>query len=108
MLSTGDVDIFAGSWLLDTYSINEVGHQQELFVSKNGDNVRCEVETIAIERANTIAIYNPNATVFNGHYQEQERMNIIQLHVTEDGHYPASFSFELERYWRNSKRSGRS
>jgi len=94
MLSTGDVDIFAGSWRIDTYSINDVGHQEELTVSKNGDSIRCEVETIAIERANTIAIYNPNATVFNGHYQEQERMNIIQLYISEDGHYPASISFE--------------
>lgn len=45
--------------------------------------VRIEVNTIGLEKANTIAIYG-NETVFNGHYQKQERMNIIQLYVNAD------------------------
>ena len=89
-VSTGDVDIFGGEWLMDTCSINSVGYSEVLLVDKNGDYVVCKVETIAIERANTIAIFNPNETDFTGHYNEAERMNIIQLHVTEDENNPGS------------------
>ncbi|MFX1480697.1 MAG: LamG-like jellyroll fold domain-containing protein, partial [Promethearchaeota archaeon] len=91
-----DVDLFAGAWCSQPYTIGEVGHCELLEVVNNGDRVSCEVETIAIERANTIAVFDPNETVFNGHYQESERMNIIQLYVTEDGHYPGTISFEHE------------
>ncbi len=85
MLSFGDVDIF-GEWLTDTYSINDVGHFELFIVENDGDKVRCIVETIAIEKANTIAIFNPNNTDFTGHYNynEQERMNLIQLHIDGD------------------------
>lgn len=96
MLDFGDIDIFNGEWLSNTYSINEVGYWEELVVQKNGDSVRCQIETVAIERANTIAIFDPNGTSFTGHYNNEERMNIILLHVTEDGHYPATLSFEHE------------
>ncbi|MHA1932153.1 MAG: hypothetical protein ACW96X_06410, partial [Promethearchaeota archaeon] len=86
MLSlTGDVPVFAGAWLGDTYYINEVGYRQELMVQMGNSGIRCQVETIAIERANTIAIFESNSTSFTGHYNNAERMNIIQLHLTEEG-----------------------
>ncbi|MFX1431607.1 MAG: hypothetical protein ACFFCY_15690, partial [Promethearchaeota archaeon] len=44
-----------------------------------------QVNTIGVEKANTIAIYETNGTVFNGHYHEQERMNIIQLYINDSG-----------------------
>ncbi|GAF69030.1 unnamed protein product, partial [marine sediment metagenome] len=94
MLNTGDVPIFAGAWLKDTYSINNVGHWEELVVQMNGDKIRCQVETIAIERANTIAIFESNSTSFTGHYNNEERMSIIQLHVTEDGNYTTGTPFK--------------
>ncbi len=51
------------------------GHDNELEV---------RIKTLSMERANTIAIYEANST-FVGHYQEQEKMNVIQLWVTDDG-----------------------
>ncbi|MHA2122841.1 MAG: hypothetical protein ACW990_16710, partial [Promethearchaeota archaeon] len=114
MVSTGDVPLFRGSWIEATYSISEVGHSEQLKVEKVGlqgrpNTIVCEVETIAVDRANTIAVFDPNATLFNGHFQEQERMNLIQLYITEDGHFPASVSFENEtsgstpNEWRNKE-----
>jgi hypothetical protein len=96
MTSLGDVDIFGGEWLEATYSLNALGGFETLVVEKNGHSVACRVETLWIERANTIAIYNPNASDFTGHYNEEERMNIIQLHVAPDGHYEATYSFLKE------------
>jgi hypothetical protein len=46
---------------------------------------KVNVTTIGVEKANTIAIYETNGTTFNGHYQEQERMNILQLYVNDSG-----------------------
>jgi hypothetical protein len=46
---------------------------------------KVKVKTIGVEKANTIAIYETNGTVFNGHYQTQERMNIIQLYINDSG-----------------------
>ena len=43
------------------------GHDNELEV---------RIRTLAMERANTIAIYEANST-FVGHYQEPEKMNVI-------------------------------
>ena len=94
MLDTGDVPIFAGAWLNETYSINNVGHWEELMVQMNGDKIRCQVETIAIERANTIAIFESNGTSFTGHYNNEERLNIIQLNVTEDGQHSVGIPFK--------------
>ncbi|MFW9968851.1 MAG: PKD domain-containing protein [Candidatus Odinarchaeota archaeon] len=93
MNSIGDVDIFGGEWLEAIYSLNAFGGFETLVVEKNGNRVACRVETMWIERTNTIAIYDPNATDFTGHYNEEERMNIIQLHVAPDGHYDATYSF---------------
>jgi hypothetical protein len=93
MKSNGDIDIFGGEWLEATYSLNALGGFKTLIVEKNGNYVVCRVETIRIERENTIAIFNPNASDFTGHYNEEERMNIIQLHVAPDGHYEATYSF---------------
>ncbi|MFX1295648.1 MAG: hypothetical protein ACFFD2_12455 [Promethearchaeota archaeon] len=60
------------------------------FFLKYDDSVKIyeakvKIETIGVEKANTIAIYETNGTVFNGHYQEQERMNVIQLYVNDSG-----------------------
>jgi hypothetical protein len=93
MKSNGDIDIFRGEWLEAIYSLNALGGFKTLIVEKNGNYVVCRVETIRIERENTIAIFNPNVSDFTGHYNEEERMNIIQLHVAPDGHYEATYSF---------------
>jgi hypothetical protein len=43
------------------------------------------INTIRLERLNTIAVYNSNAThPFNGHYETQERMNILHLEIIDD------------------------
>ena len=63
-----------------TYSILTTGQSSEFTVSDTDYSFKVKVQTIGVEKANTIAIYETNGTVFNGHYQEQERMNIIQLY----------------------------
>ncbi len=74
---------------IDIYTINSPGHSEVLNVTSSGSQHECDVRinvtTIGIEKANTIAVYETNGTVFNGHYQEQERMNIIQLYVNDSG-----------------------
>ncbi len=71
------------------YNINSVGNSQTLIQKLlNGEleveyELKIKLETIGIEKANTIAIYEKNGTVFNGHYQKQEKMNIIQLYVND-------------------------
>ncbi len=76
---------------IDTYNIGNIGHSVVLNATKYDDSqevkyeAKVKVETIGVEKANTIAIYDTNGTVFNGHYQEQERMNVIQLYVNDTG-----------------------
>ncbi|UCG54246.1 MAG: hypothetical protein JSV32_06550, partial [Dehalococcoidia bacterium] len=73
----------------DTYFIDKVGDSDILEVIEydSEENVkyraRIKVETIGIEKSNVIAIYEKNGTTFNGHYQTQEKMNIIQLYVND-------------------------
>ncbi len=75
----------------EAYNINEVGHSELLNATKYDSEMnivyeaKVNVSTIGVEKANTIAIYETNGTIFNGHYQEQERMNIIQLYVNDSG-----------------------
>ena len=44
--------------------------------------MQISVKTLGLDKVNTIAIYD-NKTIFNGHYQRQERMNIFQLYVED-------------------------
>ncbi|MFX0040943.1 MAG: hypothetical protein ACFFAB_16515, partial [Candidatus Heimdallarchaeota archaeon] len=70
----------------NTYNIGSVGHSQILTINNDDKYIATvQVSTIGVEKANTIAIYETNGTVFNGHYQEQERMNIIQLYINDSG-----------------------
>ncbi len=71
----------------ETYSIGDIGYSDFIDVSYTGpwDNeneAHVRVETFAVEKSNTIAIYR-NDTVFNGHYQEKEKMNIFILYVQD-------------------------
>ncbi|MBN1214778.1 MAG: PKD domain-containing protein [Candidatus Lokiarchaeota archaeon] len=51
---------------------------------KNGDKkLNVKVSTIALSRTNTIAVYDKNSS-FNGHYKNQEKMNVFHLHVDDD------------------------
>ncbi|MFX1393823.1 MAG: LamG-like jellyroll fold domain-containing protein [Promethearchaeota archaeon] len=58
--------------------------KEKLFKNGLGNELFVQMATLAIDKCNTIAIYEANST-FNGRYQEQERMNIIQLYVTDSG-----------------------
>jgi hypothetical protein len=88
----GPNDVF-GNPLWDTKILDQtesynIETDMELTSTQTGlfgfqNEVQIEVNTIGLEKANTIAIYE-NGTVFNGHYQKQERMNIIQLYVNDD------------------------
>ncbi|MFX0024715.1 MAG: hypothetical protein ACFE9S_20575, partial [Candidatus Hermodarchaeota archaeon] len=70
----------------NTYNIGSVGHSQTLTINNDDKYIAAvQVNTIGVEKANTIAIYETNGTVFNGHYQEEERMNIIQLYINDNG-----------------------
>ncbi len=88
----GPKDIFENPlWdtkILDQTETYTMENDMELTLTQTGlfgfqNEVQIEVNTIGLEKANTIAIYK-NGTVFNGHYQKQERMNIIQLYVNDD------------------------
>ncbi|MEJ2249579.1 MAG: PKD domain-containing protein, partial [Candidatus Lokiarchaeota archaeon] len=82
---TGHLFIMSGETY---YHIRDAGHEQILAVSLRGDTgtdyAKIKVKTLAIEHANTIAIYRKNTTDFTGHYREAERMNIIQLYLNDD------------------------
>lgn len=48
----------------------------------SGDNwIKYEVTTLGLSRVNTITIYN-NESLFNGHYNQRDRMHVFQLEVT--------------------------
>lgn len=88
----GPKDIF-GSDLWDTKVFSaskpyEIGTDSDLTLSRKGlfgfnNELKINVKTLSIEKANTIAVYN-NDTLFHGHYQTKERMNIIQLYVNDE------------------------
>ena len=67
------------------YTIGSIGHEQTLQVTHaNDDTVQVKVKTVAIERANTIAIYDPSTKDFTGHYNEKKRTTVIQLYLNTD------------------------
>ncbi|MFX1488323.1 MAG: hypothetical protein ACFFBI_04190 [Promethearchaeota archaeon] len=68
-----------------TYYIQTPGHLTQYTIYDTNYEFKVKVKTIGVEKANTIAIYDTNGTVFNGHYQEQEKMNIIQLYINDSG-----------------------
>jgi len=75
--------ISAGGW----YWIGSHGWQQTFTFHQRPflgayNSMQVDVRTIGLEKANTIAIHD-NTTVFNGHYQQKERMNVIQLFVKD-------------------------
>ncbi|MFW9880617.1 MAG: hypothetical protein ACFFG0_46705, partial [Candidatus Thorarchaeota archaeon] len=67
------------------YYIQTPGHLTQYTIYDTNYEFKVNVKTIGVEKANTIAIYETNGTVFNGHYQDQEKMNIIQLYVNDSG-----------------------
>jgi len=80
------------------YWIGSHGHQQTFTIHQRGlfrgyNSMQVKVRTIGLEKANTIAIYD-NETVFNGHYQQKERMNVIQLFVKDSSANLAGTPFE--------------
>ena len=86
----GDLNRFDGNWYADTFDLESTELTQSLGVQRTGalgrtDEISVAVTKIAVEKANTIAIYSENYTLFNGHYQYQERMNVFQLHITDSG-----------------------
>ena len=66
-----DTKIVSGK---DYYKIGQVGYFETVNVTKFKDagknEAKFKVETIGVEKANTLAIYETNGTTFNGHYQE--------------------------------------
>lgn len=59
---------------VNTYNIGSVGHSQTLPINNNNlFKAAVQIKTIGVEKANTIAIYETNGTVFNGHYQEHDK-----------------------------------
>lgn len=70
------------------YYIETPDHDDILTVEKYDDTqlkyqAKVKIKTIGIEKVNTIAVYEINDTSFTGHYQEAERMNIIQLYIND-------------------------
>ncbi len=61
------------------YNVGPVGNTETFEISR-GHKMAVKFKTIALNKTNTIAIYD-ESTVFNGHYQTQERMNIVQIYI---------------------------
>jgi len=86
----GDLNRFDGVWYSDFYDIDSPLETQALVVQHTGqfgrtDEIMVNVKKITVDKVNTIAIYSENETLFNGHYQQQERMNVFQLHIIDAG-----------------------
>lgn len=79
----GNIDLLFYSGT-DSYAIGNIGNHELLSVISGNFLTQINVSTHVIERVNTIAIYDPNETSFVGHYQEKERMNVIQVHVNDE------------------------
>jgi len=56
-----------------------------MFVLSNNDVVQVKLKTLAIERANTIAIFDASSNGFTGHFQEKERTTVFQLYLNTVG-----------------------
>ena len=91
-LALWEMDIgFLLTWddlLLKTTRDYTIGDPGSTTVFEIGTSHRMAVQfkTIGLNKTNTIAIHD-DTTVFNGHYQTKERVNIIQLYV-KDGFWP--------------------
>ena len=68
------------------YTINSGIDEDTLTEEVSGGNdnkLKLQFNTIGLEKANVIAIYEANTT-FVGHYQEKERFNVIELWVNDN------------------------
>ena len=91
----GDIDLpdlnrFDGNWYSDFYDLDSPEETQALVAQHTGqfgrtDEILVNVKKITVDKVNTVAIYSKNETLFNGHYQNQERMNVFQLHIIDSG-----------------------
>jgi len=86
----GDLNRFGGEWYSDSYDLDSSVETQALVALHTGqfgrtDEIMVNVKKITVDKVNTIAIYSENDTLFNGHYQQQERMNVFQLHIIDSG-----------------------
>ncbi len=67
--------------LLEDYDYNS-----EIETEYEDDDAMIEVKltTKAVEKANTIAIYEKNDTSFNGHYREKQKLTVVELFVNDN------------------------
>jgi len=89
-IPVSDLNRFDGNWYSDTFILDPYNTNDFLRITRIGifgqlDEIIVQVRKIALEKINTIAIYSENETLFNGHYQTQERTNVFQLHITDSG-----------------------
>ncbi len=99
-----DVEIIDGN---DDYSIGTPSETYTtVYANQTGyfghlNELEVKVKTVAIEKANTLAIFNANTT-FNGHYNDpNQRYTLIQLTIPDEGHYLGSESFLNEEIGNN-------
>ena len=102
-LGQNDIKRIDGDYYIDNlwYDFTD-SSTQELWTVYNSYYAFVEITQIAVEKANTIAIYDVNST-FTGRYHDREQgFSIIQLQIPDDGHYFGSESFLEEQIGANS------
>ncbi|MFX1259618.1 MAG: hypothetical protein ACFFAN_17325, partial [Promethearchaeota archaeon] len=60
---------------------------ENIYEKKRGEKrakLRVKFTTKALDKANTIAIFEANDTSWNGHYREKQKFSVIQLHVNDN------------------------
>ncbi|MBY9008169.1 MAG: PKD domain-containing protein [Candidatus Lokiarchaeota archaeon] len=62
-----------------------VGQSTTYNLRNGGKRLDLKVSTIALSRANTIAVYEIDSN-FKNHYASQEKMNVFHLHVKDSGY----------------------
>jgi len=83
----GKTDEYGDNLLISqTYTHNlktaEVDKPIAISGSSGGNSFNAEVITRKLNHTNIIAIYD-NSTIFNGHYNNHDRMHVIQLTITD-------------------------
>ena len=89
----GEIDEFGDNLLLTknywhNLQTSGVNNPIEVYEAQGDNWLRASVTTRRLNHTNTIAIYD-NSSQFNGHYNQYNRMNIVQINVND---FPASTS----------------
>ena len=95
----GEIDEFGDNLLLTKSYYHDlrtsgVNTPIEVYGTQGGSWLRASVTTRRLNHTNTIAIYD-NSSQFNGHYNQYDRINIIQINVNDLPDINSPFEYGL-------------